>query len=70
MSSVDESENAPDQSSRRSSCPNGWRVISNPTRRPDREADELLKKLIQSIEKERRTPGKRRLDEVDPPEAA
>lgn len=68
MSSSDESENLPEQSSKHP-APDGWRVISNPAHRPEREADEL-KKLIQSMEKGRRTPGKPRLDEVDPPEAA
>jgi hypothetical protein len=49
--------------------PNGWRVISNPTRLPDPGADEL-KTLIRTMQKGRRTPGKRKVDETEPPEAA
>lgn len=49
--------------------PNGWRVISNPTRKPDPGADEL-KTLIRTVQKGRRTPGRRKADETGPPEAA
>jgi len=40
MSTTDESENLLDHLTKRIN-PNGWRVISNPTRQPDPEADEL-----------------------------
>lgn len=68
MSATDESENLLDPSTERIN-PNGWRVISNPTRQPDPGANEL-KSLIQTIQKGRRSPGKRKVDETDPPEAA
>ena len=68
MSSADESENASYQSSRRT-VPDGWHVISSPARRQEPEADEL-KSLIQSMGKGRRTPGGRRPEEAEPPEAA
>lgn len=48
--------------------PNGWRVISNPTRRPEPGASEL-KTLIRTIQKGRRAPGRRKVDETKPPEA-
>jgi hypothetical protein len=69
MAITDESENLPDHLTGRTP-PNGWRVISNPIRQPDLEADEL-KTLLQTIRKRhQRTPGKRKLEETDPPEAA
>jgi hypothetical protein len=68
MSSTDESENLPDQASERVNS-NGWRVISNPTRPPDPEADEL-KTLILSMQRRQRVPGKRKIEETEPPEAA
>jgi hypothetical protein len=68
MSAADESENPHDHSAKRVN-PNGWRVISNPTRRSDPEADEL-KTLIQTMQQGRRTPGRRKVDETEPPEAA
>ena len=68
MSATDESENLLDHLTKRIN-PNGWRVISNPTRQPDPEADEL-KTLIRTMQKGRRSPGKRKVDETEPPEAA
>jgi hypothetical protein len=68
MPTTDESESLPDHSIERVS-PNGWRVISNPTRRPDPGADEL-KTLIRTMQKGRRSPGRRKVDETEPPEAA
>lgn len=68
MSSAKEPENPPDHLTERIN-PNGWRVISNPTRRPDPEADEL-KSLIQTIQKGRQPPRKRKVDATEPPEAA
>ncbi len=68
MSTTDESENLLDHLTKRIN-PNGWRVISNPTRQPDPEADEL-KTLIRRIQKGGRSPGKRKVDETEPPEAA
>jgi len=68
MSTTDESENLLDHLTKRIN-PNGWRVISNPTRQPDPEADEL-KTLIRTIQNGRRSPGKRKVDETEPPEAA
>jgi len=68
MAVADDSENLLDHSTERVS-PNGWRVISNPTRRPGPGADEL-KTLIQTMQKGRRSPGRRKVDETDPPEAA
>jgi hypothetical protein len=68
MSAADESENLLDHLTERIN-PNGWRVISNPTRRPDPGADEL-KTLIRTIQKGRRSPGRRKVDETEPPEAA
>lgn len=68
MSSTDEPENLLDHLSERIN-PNGWRVISNPTRPPNPEADEL-KTLLQSMQKKQRIPGKRKVEETEPPEAA
>jgi hypothetical protein len=69
MAITDESENLPDHSTGRIT-PEGWRVISNPIRQPDSESDEL-KTLIQTMQqRQQRTPGKRKLEETDPPEAA
>lgn len=51
MSSTDESENLPDDDVSERINPNGWRVISNSTRSPDLEADEL-KILIQNMKKQ------------------
>jgi hypothetical protein len=68
MSAADESDNLFDHLTERSN-PNIWRVISNPTQQPDPGADEL-KTLIRSMQKGRRSPGKRKVDETAPPEAA
>jgi hypothetical protein len=68
MSATDESEDLLDHLTERIN-PNGWRVINNPTRQPDPDADEL-KTLIRTMQKGRRTPGKRKVDKTDPPEAA
>jgi hypothetical protein len=69
MAIADESENLPDHSTGRNT-PEGWRVISNPIRQPDSESDEL-KTLIQTMQqRHQRTPGKRKLEETEPPEAA
>ena len=50
MAIADESTNLPDHLTERIN-PNGWRVISNPTRQPDLKATEL-KTLIQTIQKQ------------------
>jgi hypothetical protein len=68
MAATDDPENLPDHLTERVN-PNGWRVISNPTRQPDPGADEL-KTLIRTMQKGRRTPGKRKVGETEPPEAA
>jgi hypothetical protein len=68
MAATDDPENLPDHLTERIN-PNGWRVISNPTRQPDPGADEL-KTLIRTMQKGRRTPSKRKVDETEPPEAA
>lgn len=68
MAATDESENLLDHLTERIN-PNGWRVISNPTRRPDLRADEL-KTLIRTIQKGRRSPGRQKVDETEPSEAA
>jgi hypothetical protein len=68
MAATDDSENLPDHLTERTNS-NGWRVISTPTRRPDPGADEL-KTLIQTMQKGRRSPGRRKVDETEPPEAA
>ena len=68
MAATDDPDNLPDHLTERIN-PNGWRVISNPTRRPDPGADEL-KTLIRTMQKGRRSPGKRKIDETEPPEAA
>jgi hypothetical protein len=68
MAATDDPENLPDHLTERIN-PNGWRVISNPTRQPDPEADEL-KTLIRTMQKGRRTPGGPKVDETEPPEAA
>ena len=69
MAIADESENLPDNSTGRHP-PKGWRVISNPIRQPDSEADEL-KTLIQTMQRRHQgTSGKRKLEETEPPEAA
>ncbi|MGB7922617.1 MAG: hypothetical protein WCF57_05175 [Pyrinomonadaceae bacterium] len=63
-----ESENLLDHLSARINA-RGWQVISNQARQPDAEAKEL-KILIQTMQKGRRKPGKRKIDDKDPPEAA
>ena len=68
MAATDDSENLMDHLTERVN-PNGWRVISNPTRQPDPGADEL-KTLIRTMQKGRRSPGRRKVDETDPLEAA
>ena len=68
MAATDDSENLPDHLTERIN-PNGWRMISNPTRQPDPEADEL-KILIRTMQRGRRSPGRRKVDESEPPEAA
>lgn len=50
MAARDDSENLPDHLAERVN-PNGWRVISNPTRQPDPEADEL-KTLIRTMQRD------------------
>jgi hypothetical protein len=49
--------------------PNGWRVLSNPTRPPDPEAAEL-KTLIHTMQERQRPLGKQKVEETEPPEAA
>ncbi len=68
MSTTDDSEKLPDNLIERINA-NGWRVISNPARQPDPEADEL-KALIQTIQVGRQPPGKRKVENTEPPEAA
>ena len=68
MAATDDTDNLPDHLTERINL-NGWRVISNATRRPDLGADEL-KTLIRTMQKGRRSPGKRKADETEPPEAA
>jgi hypothetical protein len=68
MSITDESENLLDHLTERIN-PNGWRVISNPTQQPRPEADKL-KTLIQTMQERRQPPGKRKVEETEPPEAA
>jgi hypothetical protein len=68
MSSTDESENLLDHLTERINA-NGWRVISNPARPPEPEADEL-KALIQTMQGRQRVAGNRKYEEADPPEAA
>jgi hypothetical protein len=68
MAATDDSENLPDHLTERIN-PNGWRVISSPTRQPDPEADDL-KTLIRTMQEGRRPPGKRKEEETEPPEAA
>ena len=67
MAATDDSENLLDHLTERFN-PNDWRVISNPTRRPDPGADEL-KTLIRTTQKGRRSPGRLKVDETEPPEA-
>jgi hypothetical protein len=67
MSIPDESENLLDHLAEHIN-PNGWRVISNPTRQPDPGADEL-KTLIQTMQKGR-PPRNRKVEETEPLEAA
>jgi hypothetical protein len=68
MAVTDDSENLLHHLTERIN-PNGWRVLSNPTRRPDPGADEL-KTLIRTIQKGRRSPRRRKVGETEPPEAA
>jgi hypothetical protein len=68
MAATDDPDNLPNHLTERIN-PNGWRVISNPTRQPDPGADEL-KTLIRTMQKGRRSSGRRKVDETDPPEAA
>lgn len=65
---MDEPESPADNSSGRTVA-NGWRVISNPTRRSDPENDEL-KTLIRSMQERQQARGRRRRGKTDPPEAA
>ena len=67
MGTADDSENLLEHLSERIKA-KGWRVISNPTRRPDPQADEL-KTLIQTMQA-RRTSDKRKPDKTNPPEKA
>lgn len=67
MAAIDDSEKLSDHLTERIN-PNGWRVIGNPTRPPDPEAGDL-KSLIRTM-RQRRIPGKRKLEEIEPPEAA
>lgn len=68
MSATDESENLLDHPAERTDS-DGWRVSSNPTRRPELGADEL-KTSSRSMQKGRRSSGGRKVDETEPPEAA
>lgn len=68
MAATDDSENLLEHSTERIN-PNGWRVISNPTRRPDPGTDEL-KTLIRTMQRGRQSPGRRKVEEKEPPEAA
>jgi len=69
MAIIDESENLPDNSTG-NNTPKGWRLISKPIRQPDSDADEL-KTFIQTMQqRHERTPGKRKMGETEPPEAA
>jgi hypothetical protein len=68
MSNQDESENLLDHLTARIN-PNDWRGISNPTRQPIPEADEL-KALIQTMQQCHRSPGRRKVKETEPSEAA
>jgi hypothetical protein len=68
MAATDDSENLPDHVTERIN-PNGWRVISNPIRQPAPEADDL-KTLIRTMQEGRRPPGRRKVEETEPPEAA
>jgi hypothetical protein len=68
MAAKEDSENLLDHLTERIN-PNGWRVIINPTQHPSPEADEL-KTLIQMMQEGRRPPGKRKVEETEPPEAA
>jgi hypothetical protein len=68
ISTTDESDNLPDPLSERLK-EMGWRVISNPTLRPESEEDEL-KTLIQNMQKGHRTRGRRKDEETAPPDAA
>ena len=68
MSITDESENLLAHLTERIN-PNGWRVISNPTRQSDLEASEV-KTLIQTMQKQQQVPGKGQPEETSPPEAA
>ena len=68
MSITDESENLLDHLTERINS-NGWRAISNRTRQPGLEADEL-KTLIQTMQKQQQVAGKGQPEETSPPEAA
>lgn len=64
----DEPKSSVDNSSGRAVA-NGWRVISNPSRRPCPEDDEL-KTLSRSMRERQQVRGGRWRDKSDPPEAA
>jgi hypothetical protein len=68
MSSAKESENVVDPLTERINS-KGWRVISNPTRQPAPEADEL-KTLMRTVRTQQRVPVRWQLEETEPPEAA
>ena len=68
MSAADESEDLLEHLTERIN-PNGWRVISNPTRRPEPGTGEL-KTLIRTMQTGRRSPVERKANETEPPEAA
>jgi hypothetical protein len=68
MSSAKESETVVDPLTERINS-KGWRVISNPTRQPTPEANEL-KTLMPTVRTQQRVPVRWQLEETDPPEAA
>jgi hypothetical protein len=68
MAATEDPENLPNHLTEHISL-NGWRVISNPIRQPEPGADEL-KTLIRTMQNGRRSPGRRKADETEPPEAA
>ena len=68
MSSENESDNLVGPLTKRINS-KGWRLISNPSRQPTPEADEL-KTLMRTMPKQQRVPSRWQLEETDPPEAA
>jgi hypothetical protein len=64
----DDETDVPEPPSERANA-RGWRVVSGPAHGPEPERDEL-RSLIQGMRPPGRNPGRRKVEEEEPPEAA